>query len=689
MPSSRNRQSNPTLSRSAGILPLLIAAIVAGRAAASELEPLASNPLGIPPAFEPVSDSRLVTAAAKLREAMGPLDTWLSRSRSGEGWRTYLDWPALQQQAASAQNADVDTLARLYRRLDSGAEGLELARFAAVRRAVGGYLEAVGTAKNPKADEVYGRRLDQLAAAVATAAAAGTPEPLEPVGPILARLEESGQGAGLVQRIRRAVGRPNLLLEVDESLLARSVNRAVDETAPVNDVVLGTRVRGTGRTTGFVTLDFQPSLDRAVVDLRLDATNHSRTRGGQGPVTVHTLGTTSINASKRVLIDEQGVTALPVEAQADVDTKTAGIGVSAPIGKRIIRKVASRKVAEMRPRAEAISAERARERVRSQFEAQTAEPIAQASRDYQTKFRQRLLDRGWYPEMLHLNTDDRRMYVTARKSLADQVAAFSQPPAIDTDAVLSARLHQSFFNNLAEQELAGRTLTKERLEAELVKAGRTMPDSLENEQDQPPWSITFAKRRPVELKVGDGTVRLTVRGSGYTSGDREFDAMDVWATYRIESEAGRYRLVRDGDVQIYPPDFVPGGGKKLSIQQTSLRGILQKRFNKVFDEVIEIKSLELPGELASAGPLPLEQLEARKDGWLAAGWRKADPVVYEAFVSGESFSTGPIIHEQVIPGEVIIEERVLSEEPVVHGGVIFESPAEGGGETGALVLSQP
>jgi hypothetical protein len=150
--------------------------ILAGRISASELEPLASNPLGIPPAFEPVSNSRLVTAAAKLREAMGPLDAWLSRSQSGEGWRTYLDWPALEQQAASAQNAVVDTLDRIYSRLDSGAEGLELARFAAVRRALGGYLEAVGTSKNPKADEVYGRRLDQLAGAVATAAAVGTPE---------------------------------------------------------------------------------------------------------------------------------------------------------------------------------------------------------------------------------------------------------------------------------------------------------------------------------------------------------------------------------------------------------------------------------------------------------------------------------------------------------------------------------
>jgi hypothetical protein len=484
------------------------------------------------------------------------------------------------------------------------------------------------------------------------------------------------------------VGRPNLLLEVDESLLGRGVNRVVDETAPVNDVVLGTRVRGTGHTTGFVTLDFLPSLDRAVVDLRLDATNHSRTRGGQGPVTVHTLGTTTINASKRVLIDEHGVTALPVEVSADVDTKTEGIGVSAPFGKRIIRKIASRKVAEMRPKAEAISTERARDRVRSQFEAQTAEPIAQASRDYQTKFRHRLMDRGWYPEMLHLNTDDRRMYVTARKSLADQVAAFSRPPAVDSDAVLSARLHQSFFNNLAEQELAGRTLTKERLEEEMKKAGRAVPEALENEQDQPPWSITFAKRKPVELTVGDGTVRLTVRGSGYTSGDREFDAMDVWATYRIESEAGRHRLVRDGDVQIYPPDFVPGGGKKLSIQQTSLRGILQKRFNKVFDEVIEIKPLDLPGELAAAGPLPMEQFEARKDGWLAAGWRKADPVVYESVVDGS------VVHERVIqgemvPGEVIIEERILSTEPVVHGGVTFESAAEGGTNPGSLVLSQP
>tara|TARA_Y100000385_G_C13040396_1_gene614991 strand:- start:1149 stop:1520 length:372 start_codon:yes stop_codon:yes gene_type:complete len=100
--------------------------------------------------------------------------------------------------------------------------------------------------------------------------------------------------------------------------------------------------------------------------------------------------------------------------------------------------------------------------------------------------------------------------------------------------------------------------------------------------------------------------------------------MDIWVAYKIDAGADSIRLVRDGDVQIYPPGFVPGGDKKLSVSETSLRRILQKRFGKVFKEVVDIESLELPDQLAAAGPLPMEQLEARKDGWMAIGWREKD-----------------------------------------------------------------
>ena len=614
----------PTLSA----LVLSIACQASGWGA--DLASLASQPLGPGESFRPVSEGRLAASASRLREALGPLDRLLARSRSGDNWRAYLDWPALQRQAASGANADVATLRRLFGLLDAGENGLEMPQFAAVRRAVGGYLEAADAATNPQAADVYNQRLEKLAAAVAAGAASGTPEPLEPVGPLLARLEDSGQAPAAVARVRGAVSRPNLFLEVDESLLGRGVNRAVDEVSPIDDTMLGTRVRGTGVTSGLVFLDFVPSDERATVDLAFDATNHSDTRGSKGPVTVRTLGTTKVDARKRLLIDDQRLVSLPVDAHASTDTRTAGIGVSSKFGQRLIRKMASKKIAQMRPQAEAIAEQRARERVREQFESQTAGPIAQAARDYQVKFRRPLIERGWYPELLHLNTSSSRLHVTARKSLADQIAAFTPPPAVDPDAVLSARVHESMVNNTAEITLGGRTITQQFVEEQLKKNNVKVPVELENDADQPPWSITFAKRRPVEMDVDDGRVKMTVRGSHYTSGDREFDAMDVWAVYRIEPGHPGVRLIRDGDVQIYPPGFVPGGGEKLNVQQTSLRRILQKRFNKVFKEVVDVEPLKLPGELEKAGPLPIEQLEARKDGWLAAGWRKPWPVVFES-----------------------------------------------------------
>jgi hypothetical protein len=445
-----------------------------------------------------------------------------------------------------------------------------------------------------------------------------------------------------VARIRSAVNRPNLFLDVDERLLGNAVNRAVDETAPINDTVLGTRVSGSGRTTGLVLLDFVPSRQQAVVDLKLDATNHSTTRGSQGPVTVHTLGTTTIGARKRILIDDQRVAALPVEAHADTDARTAGIGVNKRFGKRLIRKIASRKIAEMRPRAEAISAAKARERVRTQFEEQTASAITQAGRDYQAKFRRPLMERGWYPELLQMSTSDTRLSVLARKALPDQIGAFTAPPAVDPDAVLAARVHESLVNNAAEITLGGRTITQQFVEEQIRKNNGRLPEALGNDPDQKPWSITFAKRKPVELDAGDDRVKVTVRGSRFTSGEREFPAMDISAAYRIEPGPGGVRLVRDGDVQIYPPGFVPGGGEKLTVQETSLRRILQKRFNKVFDEVVDVEPLKLPGELERAGPLPMEQCVARKDGWVAVGWRKKDPVIRETVV-----------------GEVILSEHVV------------------------------
>ena len=80
---------------------------------ARRLEELATSALQATETFRPASDAALDSAAAGLRQALTPLETLLNRSASGKAWRTYLDWPALQAQAASGKAADPATLRRL------------------------------------------------------------------------------------------------------------------------------------------------------------------------------------------------------------------------------------------------------------------------------------------------------------------------------------------------------------------------------------------------------------------------------------------------------------------------------------------------------------------------------------------------------------------------------------------------
>jgi len=631
------------------VVPFLLTLAWVTPSPAVDLSDLKQQPLGEVPAFVVPAEGAMAEAADDLSQSIKPLQRLLDRSESGADWREYLEWPLLEKQAASGKSLDVGALLQLYRLFNASENGLEMHQFVAVRRALAAAIEVAVAATNEKAAETYEKRMEKLGSLVSAAAKEGTPTSLEGVGPLLARLTESRQAPGVVTRIRSAVDRPNLHLQINKEVLAAAVDRKVDRVAAVNDVVLGTPVRGTGRTSGMVLLNFLPSADRAVAELNFTATNHAQTRSSKGPVTVCTEGITELLAFKRIYVNDERLWADPTSAHASTSTNTTGIGIRSRFGKNMIRRMVQKKVAKIRPRAEAISERRAQEKVRCEFEQETGEAIAKAARDYQQKFRQPLQERGWYPELLRMSTTSDQLAVVGRKALVDQIAAFTSPPAADQDAVMAVRLHESLVNNAGEITLAGRTITQEFVEKQFKERDGALPESLASDPDQPPWSITFAKRKPIELNAFDGSFKLTIRGSEYTSGERSFPAMDIWVTYKIESAAGSHRLVRDGEVQIYPPGFEPGGEAKLSVSETSLRRILQKRFGRVFKEVVEIEPLELPGDLAVAGPLPLEQLDARRDGWLAVGWRakEADAVPATAASTTPAPNT-PGLNTQVV-----------------------------------------
>jgi hypothetical protein len=122
----------------------------------------------------------------------------------------------------------------------------------------------------------------------------------------------------------------------------------------------------------------------------------------------------------------------------------------------------------------------------------------------------------------------------------------------------------------------------------------------------------------VTVVFHDDGFQLTVRGQRYTSGDREFRAMNVTANYKVQSHGTGSKLVRQGDLEILPPGFVRGQGR-LSAQQVTLRTLLQRKFGKMLEPEIVSKGLTLPGRWERAGRLDLKQLQSGS-GWLVMAW---------------------------------------------------------------------
>ncbi len=611
--------------------------------------------------IRPIAASDLDAAAARVRSALAAVpDARKAPPEDVPEASPVIDWALLAKQASNPAEADPATLRKLERALRSQSQGFEPPVHGSLADAVRRYSRLVAASRNPAFDADVGKQVGELnslvekAAAVAADPSAGFAG-LDKAVPILESLHDTHQAAGALAETRRVVGRTNVFIDAKESLLAEAANRPVDEVAPVDEVILGIRQKGTGHTQGFVLLDLVPSLESAAIDLVLDATNHSHTRGGRGPVTVCSRGATDLDASRRIHLDEERLWGLPVEAKASTHSETEGIGVRAHLGRNLIRNIASRRASSMRPKADAISAGRARDRLRARFDSQTHEAIERLATNYRTQFRDPLVLHDLYPEMLHHNTTDEAIHSAARKMLAGQIGAATSPPPTAEGAVLSARVHQTAITNAAAVWLAGRTFTKEQVEAEYRRRNRPLPEALTQEVDvrdendgaeggaavgdpakegpkpSKPWSVRFTAERPVEIEVDDNRVTATLHGDAFSSGDRTVGPMDVKATYRIESSPSGSRLVREGDIAIAPPGGKWGDDRdKPTATERVIRLRLKRRMEQILTETIDIGSLTLPGQLESAGPLPIHHVASRKDGWINAGWRQRDPVVYES-----------------------------------------------------------
>jgi hypothetical protein len=173
---------------------------------------------------------------------------------------------------------------KVYDKLASGYEGLELKWFADLRTALGKYLPVAGYIGSPDLAAAFKIQVAKLQQQVKSLNANLSTDEARTISERLHWLETLRQAPELVHEVRQRFSLPNFHVQIGSDLLAAAVGGPIDDVAPIDDVILGTVVHGTGRTVGQTKASLTPNPSFATFDALLEAVNYSNNVGRNGPV---------------------------------------------------------------------------------------------------------------------------------------------------------------------------------------------------------------------------------------------------------------------------------------------------------------------------------------------------------------------------------------------------------------------
>jgi hypothetical protein len=565
-----------------------------------------------------VTDDQLRQARAELRARVVALQAMLDRSATGAGWKRFLHWEQLTPQLRDGAPADPAVLATVLERLRSGFAGLERPEYVHTAEALERYVALLRMGQDADFAAQYARVLQQLADDTAALSDRADTAALTRVSQNVAWLQERQLVPEIVEAVQRYYWRPNLLVEFAAPVVVAGFNNDnVQQTGPVEDVILGTRIRGTATTQGKIVARLVPDDQRAMIWSVFSGVTQSHTTGYNQGATIVSRGTTRFEAIKAIAITPEGFRDYP--ATADAITRSTPISVSAGQGGSYGDSIAWQRVRESLPRSNAAASQRAAQRLREQLDAKARERLAELNASFEKKYREPLLRRGAFPSVLRFSTTDEVLRIAAVAARAGEIPAPTAPPPLPQRPDVLVQVHETMIANFYRAMYAAQTVNQTEFAQQWENSFGELPEGLQLKPGQEPWEITFDAAEPVSVVLADDTVTITVRGTSFrTLGNEPQNLpMNITAVYRVEPGGSGLKLQRQGDLVVLPPDYREG--QVLDARQTTLRRRLMRQFADVFQEELLAEGLKLPGRWEHLGVLPLQQLSAR-DGWLTLGW---------------------------------------------------------------------
>jgi len=558
-------------------------------------------------------------AGERVTEAAGAVADYLSRRTSAQraaNWLDYVDSDPLVDaiQANRSATAISNAARRLQSRLVGNFVGLEMPPLVKLRNETDALIAANRYPDPERAQRRVQQELELLAKQLETRDPSGSAEDAAILSLAVQWLDQSNQAPELVAELYNAFSRPNFVVTIGGHMIQDAITRPVDRVRPVRDCILGTRIIGNGRLQGQVFGRLAPSIGRVQVDLVLTGQFRTDSVGYNGPVRLPSIGQGTVTASRSLWISESGVSLSQVTSSAALHTTITSI--QHPL--RIVRRIASKQIAQKKPQADQIARQRFRDQVVNDFSnqsAEAAERIGSRPADGSTMAgTSPRLDEAYIalkrlnlspPTRLIGSTTD-SVFVQATQRNGKQLAAITSPPSalgtsgkgipgrVIQNGDASLQIHESLIDNLASTVFGGRIMTGDQIDRLLgsVRNGAQSPTTTKSESDAPPekFEIEFSTVRPIIFEARDQKIRVGLRGNRFSQEGTDLrSSLEITATYETV-EMGGYKVLRR--VGVVAVDF-PGTGR-IGMQQVAQRRSIQKLFDGRFPETLLNQPIILP-----------------------------------------------------------------------------------------------
>jgi len=566
-----------------------------------------------------VSREELEPYRQKLILAVDELSTFLDTAEVGiaDGWRDYLHWNELLHELETSPS-DLDVLSDVLISFRRYHNGIDLPPFQKLQQALHAYVHEAQVIYAMEVEGQFAHCLNQLSAAMARHETQPNYPDAHIIGRELYCLEKSiDSGHDKIEEIRNRFRHPNLYGKVDLELINRMLERDLQQETAIYEVSDRRTTRGQANTSAHLKAVLRPDEEQASIDLVLTGTCQAPTTlTEQGQIRVRGSFQTHIDASKRMLVDKQGIRFLPASVQCSTDVAFHDISAD----RLLVERIARRRAPRMRPEAEADVSRQTEQRIAQELDDQAEIALQEANRMFMDYFCAPNRCYGTFPELLRFSTRPDKLQLHMRSARDWQLGAPEPPPALPENK-LGFALHESVIGNYSEGLFGGKKITDRQWVRCLNTLTGSEPRPLWVHDRTDRWSVTFANQRPIVVSFRNELIGFTVRIKHCQRADDQLDTLiDIASTFRIETTSEGPVFFRQGDVSVQLVADRPA-----TAEEQKFLDFLHRKFSAVMPEELYFDGLVPPvgGSLAMLRNLRPDAYRF-ENGWMRMGYSLVD-----------------------------------------------------------------